>query len=326
MTGVSEGVMELHREGICHGDLKPESILCFSTGDSNSGRGTLVVAHVGLAKFIFDPTGQLNVRTETPYLPGRYEPPEVMTFPDEKRVRLKYHMWGLGCIFLEFVIWMLYGQSGLTEFYSQLTENTGFWIYHGTKDIQTHSAVRNWIQKSRVDAKCSLALSDLVELTDKKLLVLRAKRADSITLVQDLSRIRRKCSSRPSYLFDSSLIERAEHRTGPSDAASSSGGYQESGIASDDTPTLSTRETQTSRPTTITVPDSLNQALENDADTVYTSRELPPSRADKYISEVAVSLFQQCELDRLPTSSRVCCRPSPSCSDFRQMSHFTCSL
>ncbi|KAJ8113697.1 hypothetical protein ONZ43_g5096 [Nemania bipapillata] len=98
-----------------HGDLKPENILWFKD-ESGNGIGTLKIGDWGLAKQHFRVTEMRSNNTTTKWSTQRYEPPEeadilgdnILT-PDQsgrRRSRL-YDIWALGCITLEFLVWLM---------------------------------------------------------------------------------------------------------------------------------------------------------------------------------------------------------------------------
>jgi serine/threonine protein kinase len=105
-----------HKESIRHGDLKLENILNFSEGDSSLG--TLKIADMGLAKRHVVATQERDVLTSTRYGTVRYEAPETaINIHSQSRL---YDIWSMGCITLEFVIWNLYGNIELVNFYAQM--------------------------------------------------------------------------------------------------------------------------------------------------------------------------------------------------------------
>ncbi|KAM0550685.1 hypothetical protein ACHAPJ_008749 [Fusarium lateritium] len=108
--------------GIRHGDLKPENILMFKRS-GQSDIGTLKIADMGLAKHHEVNTRLRNNMTTTKYGTRRYEPPEVGAprLPSPATSRL-YDTWSMGCIILEFVVWLMYGQQGLDEFNDSVRE------------------------------------------------------------------------------------------------------------------------------------------------------------------------------------------------------------
>jgi serine/threonine protein kinase len=109
-----------------HGDLKPENILR-SLGPP---RGIFQIADLGLAKVHLLPTAARNNPSSTPGGTLRYRPPEVDRLSDDNRIFSRsYDMWGMGCIILEWIIWLVYGTGGLDTFDRQAfpEEFDAFW-------------------------------------------------------------------------------------------------------------------------------------------------------------------------------------------------------
>jgi serine/threonine protein kinase len=94
-----------------HGDIKPDNILWFSS--TTGPRGILVVSDLGLSSFHRD-TSRSNIpNAGIPKVPG-YRPPEC----DIKggTISRAYDIWTLGCLFLEFLTWLLGGWDFINEF------------------------------------------------------------------------------------------------------------------------------------------------------------------------------------------------------------------
>ncbi|CAG9942613.1 unnamed protein product [Clonostachys rosea f. rosea IK726] len=174
-----------------HGDLKPENILWFKDEehDNETGfnMGTLKIGDWGLAKRQNIPTQLRTHRTTTEFGTCRYEPPEEITgltvnLPDniKRRSRL-YDIWGMGCIFLEFLIWLLYGTEGLKKFnHSMITkQNTCPPFYEvverdGKPHGVVHPSVVKWMDHIANDPACNgdgTALGDLLKVIREDLLV-----------------------------------------------------------------------------------------------------------------------------------------------------------
>ncbi|KAH9880406.1 hypothetical protein IAQ61_000697 [Plenodomus lingam] len=169
-------VMEDTRS-IRHGDLKPENILVFMDGSSE--RGTMKIADMGLAKQHIEKTGDRRFQTSTRYGTIQYEPPEAVETENGGRSRL-YDVWSMGCIVLEFVIWILHGNDQLVNFHDQVKgdgKQIGPYFEKQSKDAlrrEVHHVVRRWInQMLQFDPECSKdsAIKDLLRLVREKLLV-----------------------------------------------------------------------------------------------------------------------------------------------------------
>ena len=178
-----------------HGDLKPENILWFRDGDKG-GIGTLKIADWGLAKEQTLETELRSNKTSTEFGTRRYEPPEEHTGqgiglpalnPGEaggrqrKRRSRLYDVWAMGCITLEFIVWLLYGLEGLKEFNSHIktegSDRPPFYqtkVEKGKRRAEVHPAVVEWMDNMAKLPACQpgvTALGGLLELVRTRLLV-----------------------------------------------------------------------------------------------------------------------------------------------------------
>ncbi|KAF3041971.1 hypothetical protein E8E12_009261 [Didymella heteroderae] len=141
-------------KNIRHGDLKPENILRFFSRNAptSSGAepqlGTLKIADMGLAKQHIHATVNRTKNTSQRYGTVRYEAPEAL---NEKGGRSRlYDVWSMGCITLEFIIWLLYGNKALEEFHAQVGGPTKQACqYFEGKPPKVHHVVTNWISHIR---------------------------------------------------------------------------------------------------------------------------------------------------------------------------------
>jgi serine/threonine protein kinase len=177
LRGLADALDELHNfeEGSYrHGDLKPENILIFK---DSTRVGILKIADMGLAKHHTALT-YMRPPTSTRYGTVRYEPPEVVThkLSDEGRSRL-YDIWSMGCITLEFIVWLLYGYHELMKFNDgikgTMEESSPYFKVGNDNVAQVHPNVRACMDHISKDPECtgSTALRDLLEIVRTKLLV-----------------------------------------------------------------------------------------------------------------------------------------------------------
>ncbi|KAF2627583.1 HET-domain-containing protein [Macroventuria anomochaeta] len=178
-----------------HGDLKPANILWFRTDDEF---GTLKIGDWGEAKVHFVNTEARLSNTSSKFGTRRYEPPENdtgLTFGDslqaetvgQKRRSRLYDIWAIGCIALEVVIWLLYGNEELERFNLEVQGdhkvNSPFYQVKkvgALKTAEVHRIVTHWIQHMLQDIACrpgTTALGDVLEIIQTGLLVVKLPQA-----------------------------------------------------------------------------------------------------------------------------------------------------
>ncbi|KAH7067808.1 hypothetical protein FB567DRAFT_599457 [Paraphoma chrysanthemicola] len=120
-----------------HGDLKPENIVRAITENTP---GSFQIADLGLAKIHTLPT---NLRkTDSGGFSGtsRYQSPEVRQ-SITGAISRAYDMWSIGCILLEFLIWLLYGRDELNRFNDSFKDS--FFVFDD--GFCLHPCVQQWI-------------------------------------------------------------------------------------------------------------------------------------------------------------------------------------
>ncbi|KAF2734668.1 HET-domain-containing protein [Polyplosphaeria fusca] len=164
-----------------HGDLKPDNILCFKEHGNavggTSGPCVLVVADVGLTKSHSLATEVRIHATQTKTGTVMYEPPEAEFNKTEPRSR-RYDIWSMGCIYFEFIIWLLYGFAELERFRGELGVDRKFYSTEQPKSSRVgtgelHTSVRKWVEWIQKDSRCpeNTAIGRLMQLIIRRLLV-----------------------------------------------------------------------------------------------------------------------------------------------------------
>ncbi|KAF5490912.1 Cyclin-dependent kinase-like 4 [Colletotrichum fructicola] len=211
LYGLCDATEALHQENCRHTDLKPQNILLFHEGKSP---GTLRIADVGLAKIHTDQTEQrqtLDIITSARTGSTRYQAPELQ--PPVEQLSRVFDVWCLGCVFLEFLVWTVYGQGGLASFWQN---STHFW--EGTREnYRQHRKVKEqismmWTTLSSRGTKN--ALLDCLELVAKRMLEPDYRyRMDATETRLELQRIRDRGSRDNSYLAVPPELEVAHTRS-----------------------------------------------------------------------------------------------------------------
>lgn len=201
MLGLAGALKALHDVNCRHGDLKPENILHFKKG----GNGTLVVADVGVSRVHDLATEFRHAGTTTRATTPSYEPPEVYLRPKEPRAR-RYDLWSIGCIFLEFNIWLLYGFEAINNFgHGRDSPEFGFYKMTSPGTAERHQVVSKAIDVLRQDPRCrgGTALERLVNLIAGHLLQVEVGRRYRATeLYDELGRIVQDAEQTRSYIFN----------------------------------------------------------------------------------------------------------------------------
>jgi serine/threonine protein kinase len=204
-----------------HGDLKPENILVFP---NDNPVGTLKIGDWGEAKYQGKVTAIRPSRTTTKFGTRRYEAPEVeiglktawLGQSERRRSRLG-DIWAMGCITLEFIVWLLYGLKGLEKFNNDVFGETFYQvsIVNGKKAAQVHVAVVRWMERISKEPACAVgttALGDLLEFVQTQLLVVNLPPRLGQTFDVNLERQRTNsfddpCSAQTSSTFQPPEIE-----------------------------------------------------------------------------------------------------------------------
>ncbi|KAH8725098.1 heterokaryon incompatibility protein-domain-containing protein [Phaeosphaeriaceae sp. PMI808] len=86
-----------------------------------------------------------------------YEPPETELDQNQMKGRSRrYDIWSMGCIYLEFIIWLLYGFTELEKFNRALAlgDNKGFYELDSSKKPKLHKVVEAWVEHMKADRRC----------------------------------------------------------------------------------------------------------------------------------------------------------------------------
>lgn len=180
LTGLMHALCLMHKEQFRHGDLKPENILIFLENEHEGGIGTLKISDMGQARCHQYQTSCRSQPTETRIGTMTYEAPEAVVSINRPRSRL-YDVWSMGCIFFEFVVWLLDGPAGLEGLTRDTQNGTGQATFfnikpgnQGGSQADLHSAVRRRLENfMRHEAwTVDTSLGDLVRVVSNQMLVI----------------------------------------------------------------------------------------------------------------------------------------------------------
>ncbi|KAJ3577070.1 hypothetical protein NPX13_g3500 [Xylaria arbuscula] len=180
LTGLMGALCLMHNEKFRHGDLKPENILIFHEDEHEGQIGTLKISDMGQAQCHQQQTCYRSQPTQTRIGTMRYEAPEAVISINKPRSRL-YDVWSMGCIFLEFIVWLLDGPAGLEALARDTQGGTRQATFfdikprdQGGSQADLHSAVRTrLVSLMRHEAwTVDTSLGDLVRVVSDQMLVI----------------------------------------------------------------------------------------------------------------------------------------------------------
>ena len=209
----SPGTEESDRLFGRHGDIKAENILWTfeDVGDEQNRltpMGILQIADFGLMEFHTRLTRSLVFPGSLRGSPT-YEPPERRLRTPISRA---YDIWSLGCVYLEFITWIVCGNEGLERFapargvtIQEINDDTFYTIID---DDSTHSprgvvreSVQEWIKDLHEKPRCSDCIHDFLTLISKDLLVIEpGLRIPCGKLVENFCAMIKRASENSSYL------------------------------------------------------------------------------------------------------------------------------
>ena len=165
-----------------HGDIKGDNILCFP---STEGLEMLfVLADFGLSATHREQSRSNIPNKDIPPVPG-YRPPEC-DIEGGTCSRL-FDVWTIGCLYLDFLTWLLGGRELLEAFrkfrttlYIKGTKLDIFFEFKRVKGgqgyvIQVKPEVRKWIERLRDRDNCSQMVQDMLTIIETNMLVVLAQ-------------------------------------------------------------------------------------------------------------------------------------------------------
>ncbi|KAI1127754.1 hypothetical protein F5Y10DRAFT_265772 [Nemania abortiva] len=214
-------------EFILHGYIKPTNILWFKDPQDPLGVGTLKLSDFGLDRFHSRETGMISGLGGLDGYSPTYRSPESelkTESPDgQKRTNSQpTDIWGLGCVYLEFVTWILLGYEAIDDFAANradddqpesrgvsYNEDVFFQVEAGMPDKPRRAVVKDsvvaWLEKLHCHPNCTLYLHEFLDLIQKHMLVVTMNdRAKSGLVKDELGRILTRCRSESYYTFNNS--------------------------------------------------------------------------------------------------------------------------
>lgn len=105
-----------------HGDIKPDNILWFGDEENKYKRGVLKITDFGVTAFHNAKTTKQPAKHVPRTITYAAPEIEVSQEDDEPRVSRPFDVWSLGCVYLEFITWILLGHEGVVDFENRRME------------------------------------------------------------------------------------------------------------------------------------------------------------------------------------------------------------
>lgn len=191
-----------------HGDMKPDTILWRGNEKDLNSHGTLIITDLGLCD-IYRANSVSKVSPNDLRGSQTYMAPELVLMMPVSRA---YDIWGLGCIYLEFITWLLTGVVGLEKFHdsrcnptldSEVEDDAYFTLHQSAngKYTTTRPAVVECIKSLRQNHKCSAMIREVLDLVEKFMLLVDPQaRINAVNLHSRLWDIHQRSKKEAEYL------------------------------------------------------------------------------------------------------------------------------
>lgn len=201
IAGIAGALEALHDINFRHGNLKPSNIFFFK--DEIQGR--LVIAGLTFSSVHTKETFFRNMGTITRDSSTTYEAPEALGPQRSARSR-KYDIWSLGCILLEFLIWLLYDFEAIEVFSENRRTDSGptpFFVCTRDRNMESHPKVTEAIEALRQDGRLKAGILETVlNLIEGSLLKVQAEeRASAAEVATSLGNILWKAEEETSLAY-----------------------------------------------------------------------------------------------------------------------------
>ncbi|KAI9371215.1 kinase-like domain-containing protein [Aspergillus egyptiacus] len=184
-----------------HGDIKAQNILRFP---ASNGPGTLKLADLGLAR-VHRMHSKSDVDPTTVIVSPTYSPPDVGR---NCRVSRKWDIWGLGCLYLEFITYLVLGAEAITEFSEKRLQDGSsaeavFRIdnFYSTDHKSVKPSVLDWVDRLKQNSRCSRMMHDVLDIVIKQMIVIQPEALSSaLGICQALKEVLCRAKEEDGYL------------------------------------------------------------------------------------------------------------------------------
>jgi serine/threonine protein kinase len=226
--GIADGLQKIHGDGDVaglspndkntgrHGDIKPENILWLKR--HNDSDNHLLICDFGLCRFH---SYQSQSVDRLPGCSPSYRPPECDL--NRLKISVKYDIWTLGCLLLDFLTWYLRGWEAVDTLFPDTRLKDEGWtpfnlgstqderclyedkFYQQSNDgkyvmAQLKPSVIEWMEELHKLDYCPEFAHDLLKIIHKGLLHPdKRQRWDCTRIVNELNRVRERCDTGKAY-------------------------------------------------------------------------------------------------------------------------------
>ncbi|KAL2128807.1 hypothetical protein VTI74DRAFT_8613 [Chaetomium olivicolor] len=170
-----------------HGDIKPENILWFQGPPGKNGsKCILKITDFGAAEFTIQDTVP---RTRGVPASPMYQPPEAYVPLTDAVIGTSYDIWGLGCIYLEFITWCFGGWKYIETFLDKrLAHDNIFYKFAtgtffsvtandetGVPKAEIKESVHQFINELHSHPKCTEFFHDFLLLIKENMLIVEGE-------------------------------------------------------------------------------------------------------------------------------------------------------
>lgn len=188
-----------------HGDIKPDNFLWFSL--KHRPDGILVLSDFGLGR-LHTQVSRSNQNPREMGWTATYRAPEF-DLPDGMVSRAS-DIFGLGCVFLEYVTWYLLGLHSVENEFPDLRMESDIHdfrsdTFFNIREQRPHlkSSVKDWISRLQRHNNCTQYIHQLLEIIrDKMLEPEREKRISILLLIKQMEALWQACERDDSFYLE----------------------------------------------------------------------------------------------------------------------------